>query len=911
MNPGPAPKPPSATRPVFPATPIHQTSTLSIQRSPTGTPGGVQREGWVSVKGDGYASFIFTKRFLVLRETALDIHKNEAKGATPTLSIPLKDITSVNRVEIKPFCFEVIRFASSSLNQQPSMNPDALKKTIYIAVKNDQDLYEWIDDIYSRCPLMGGVSNPTNFTHKVHVGFDPISGEFTGLPAEWGKLLNASAITKEDYQKNPEAVIEVLGFYADRQKEDQNQIYPMIPGQPGASTRELGLDYEPGHNGSNTSLSGTGGSLTHSNSQAYQEEMRREMEEKRYQEREREYKRQMEEKARAEREKSERREQRDRDRERRAREQQRHEDEMAQREREIEEREREEQERESVRERERERQREAKKRAEQEEILLQGGGSGASSARYNPMRVAPSAPGASTRPQQPPAALRTAPTAQRVAPTAPTNGTKAAGQSSAQRGPGSPSTGHQRTPGTTQPQGQNGQVKPLNVTVTTNKQQPSPAALEAHKKAQDALTSKKEQPKARMSQMSEQQVMDKLRSVVSPGDPNQSYTKIKKVGQGASGSVYVAKINSNAVSDAALQYAAAHPAGKRVAIKQMDLAHQPRKELIVNEILVMKESQHPNIVNFLDSFLKGTSELWVIMEYMEGGALTDVIDNNPLEEDHIATICFETCKGLQHLHSQKIIHRDIKSDNVLLDAQGHVKITDFGFCAKLTDQKAKRATMVGTPYWMAPEVVKQKEYGPKVDIWSLGIMAIEMIESEPPYLNEEPLKALYLIATNGTPALKKPDKLSKELKGFLASCLCVDVKSRATAQELLDHEFLQKGCPLHTKFEAYYKKKKEAKNGGNETKERGGISKGSGGGKDRKTSPEKTRATKQQPKEQQKEPPRRRKPRPPSLNLDAAKALGNEVMKNVNAYDNKGRVVGTKKKEDIPWYKKVTRKKGT
>jgi serine/threonine protein kinase len=173
-------------------------------------------------------------------------------------------------------------------------------------------------------------------------------------------------------------------------------------------------------------------------------------------------------------------------------------------------------------------------------------------------------------------------------------------------------------------------VQPLQV--KKPKASPATAAADADDGGVAAAAAALEKPKLpkevekRISTLTEDQIMAKLRSVVSDDDPKLLYSKIKKIGQGASGHVYVAKTLAT---------------GKKVAIKEMDLATQPRKELIVNEILVMKESHHPNIVNFLDSYLLRNQELWVAMEFMEGGALTDIIENNTLEEDQIACISDE------------------------------------------------------------------------------------------------------------------------------------------------------------------------------------------------------------------------------------------------------------------------------
>mgnify|MGYP000032361338 CR=1 FL=1 len=300
----------------------------------------------------------------------------------------------------------------------------------------------------------------------------------------------------------------------------------------------------------------------------------------------------------------------------------------------------------------------------------------------------------------------------------------------------------------------------------------SEATLDVLQFHMDGGPKKKELPPPNKAPSSAAAQKNPLKIVTAPWKPN--YEHMKQLGAGASGTVYSA-IDKRTKRKVALKVASA----------------KEYKDLL-NELQVQSMMTHPNIVECIEAYRDG-DEICIAMELVDGGCLTDAL-NEVYPESHIAYVCVEMLKALNHMHVDDKMHRDIKSDNVLVGRDGVVKVADFGFAVNLTSQKQKRTSVVGTPYWMAPELIRAQPYGVGVDVWSLGITAIEMAQLEPPYLSEPPLRALLLITTNGSPKLAKPGNWSDNFNDFIKKCCTVDTSKRSSAAELLEHPFIKSAC---------------------------------------------------------------------------------------------------------------------
>ncbi|KAI8088671.1 kinase-like domain-containing protein [Halteromyces radiatus] len=273
-----------------------------------------------------------------------------------------------------------------------------------------------------------------------------------------------------------------------------------------------------------------------------------------------------------------------------------------------------------------------------------------------------------------------------------------------------------------------------------------------------------------------EQTVLRIKQACKMDDPALSYQSWSRIGEGASGIVYKAHDQE----------------GIAVAVKRIRLNQHPRHDLLWNEINVAKSSKcHPNIVQYISSYL-WLDDIWMVMEYMDGGSLTDIVTYRYLFENEISVVCREVLQGLDYLHSNQIIHRDIKSDNILVSRQGHIKLSDFGFCARLSHHQPQRKTLAGTICWMAPEIVSSEPYGCKVDIWSFGITVIEMIESKPPYFSN-PGRATTMLKLKQQPTLLYPQRLSSTLRHFLQQCFVLEPQQRSSAAILLQHPFVTRG----------------------------------------------------------------------------------------------------------------------
>ncbi|XP_051984076.1 TRAF2 and NCK-interacting protein kinase-like isoform X5 [Xyrauchen texanus] len=271
-------------------------------------------------------------------------------------------------------------------------------------------------------------------------------------------------------------------------------------------------------------------------------------------------------------------------------------------------------------------------------------------------------------------------------------------------------------------------------------------------------------------------------------DPAGIFELVELVGNGTYGQVYKGRHVKT---------------GQIAAIKCMDVTGEEEEEIKAEINMLKKYSHHRNIATYYGAFIKknppGTDDqLWLVMEFCGAGSVTDLIKNtkgNSLREDWTAYISREILRGLTHLHDHKVIHRDIKGQNVLLTENAEVKLVDFGVSAQLDRTVSRRNTFIGTPYWMAPEVIACDEnpeatYDYKSDLWSLGITAIEMAEGAPPLCDMHPMRALFLIPRNPAPRLKSK-KWSKKFQSFIESCLVKNHNQRPSTEQLLKHPFIR------------------------------------------------------------------------------------------------------------------------
>ena len=259
-------------------------------------------------------------------------------------------------------------------------------------------------------------------------------------------------------------------------------------------------------------------------------------------------------------------------------------------------------------------------------------------------------------------------------------------------------------------------------------------------------------------------------------DPEKLYKIIQKVGQGNYGSVYkIQKITT----------------GEIMAAKICKIESN-NSESFKREINMLKQCHSPYILKYYASYIK-KNIIWIVLEFCEGGSLSDImrITNEYFTEKEIASIIKMVLKGLQFLHAQKKIHRDIKAGNILLTDEGVAKLGDFGVSAQLTNSISKKISKIGTPYWMSPEVISQKSYDSKCDIWSLGITCIELAEGEPPYSEVRTFLVMKKILNNPPKGLTKPELWSKDFNDFVSKCLIIDPEQRPTATQLLSHDFIR------------------------------------------------------------------------------------------------------------------------